>query len=121
MKATATDAVASFDPVQTPKLTETGSRKIEAPAARSTLIRPPPRAIGPSPEVPVTVRSALFTRADLISSGPQLGWSALRSAAEPAVWGVAIEVPWKKAYFPPRTLDRMLTPGAVTSGLIRKS
>src|SRR2546426_528088 len=47
-----------FPPVKPPKLMEAGLNRTVAPTEVSTLIRPPPRAIGPSPPVPVTVRSA---------------------------------------------------------------
>ena len=69
----------------------------------------------------------MFTRADFTCAGDQSGCAASRSAAEPVVCGVAIEVPWKNAYegaYVPsalieKTLESTLTPGAVTSGLIR--
>src|SRR3989442_2437943 len=55
---TCTEAPSGFPPVNPPKLIDAGLRRIAAPTDDWTLIRPPPRAIGPRPPVPVTVRSA---------------------------------------------------------------
>ncbi len=95
-------------------------------AARSIL--PPPLLIGLDSEAPFvglfTGLWAEFTRADLTCSGDQSGWSCMRSAAEPATWGVAMLVPWKKAKHGGLaqaklgTEEYTFTPGAVTSGLI---
>src|SRR5207245_367929 len=103
-KVTSTEAPTGFPPVNPPKLIDAGLKRIAAPTDDWTLIRPPPRAIGPRPLVPVTVRSAKSTRADLTSSGDHVGWAARRSATAPVVRGVAIDVPWKNANWPPRML-----------------
>src|SRR6266568_6193153 len=68
-------------------------------AARSIL--PAPLTIGFSNGLPLvkllTGRWAELTRADFTCSGDQPGWSCSSRAADPATWGVAMLVPWKKA------------------------
>src|SRR5436190_2961151 len=57
--------------------------------------------------------------ADLIAAGFHVGCAWTVSAAVPAVWGVAIDVP-EAVRLPvpvPMPTDTMLTPGAATSGL----
>lgn len=65
------------------------------------LMRPPPRDIGfvngALLELLPTGLLALFTSADLTCSGDQFGCNCLINAADPATWGVAMLVPWKKA------------------------
>ncbi len=67
---------------------------------------------------------AVSISADLISAGVQSGCSAVRSAAEPASCGLAIEVPPYRAssvspsgsITPSATAARISTPGAAISG-----
>src|SRR6266540_587376 len=76
--------------------------------------------------------SARFTSADLISAGDQSGRRFRSTAAEPAMCGVDIEVPWKKAQplpspgqpagLPTHVIElSTFTPTEVTSGLTAKS
>src|SRR6185437_5459954 len=57
------------------------------------------------------------------SLGDQLGCACSASAARPAVCGAAIDVPdMRVPWLPlPTSVDRMLTPGAATSGLSSES
>src|SRR2546422_7023464 len=50
-----------FPPVKPPKLIEAGLNNTVAPTEGWTLMRTPPRAIGPRPPGPVTVRYTLLT------------------------------------------------------------
>src|SRR5712691_5104186 len=71
--------------------------------------------------------SAVLTIAERTSAADQLGCWPSTTAAEPARCGVAIDVPWKNAQHggdPQNAAGielRTFTPGAVTSGLTRKS
>src|SRR5204862_281014 len=71
--------------------------------------------------------SAVLTTAERICAADQSGCCCRTTAAEPARCGVAIDVPWKNAKqgLPPQKDTGIelstLTPGAMTSGLIRKS
>src|SRR6266542_2484507 len=121
--------------VTRPKLAETGSIHVVASAASERFSRPPPCAVGPTSCVPVTASlitmSARLTSADLTCAGDQS--LKLRStAAEPAMCGVDIEVPWKKAHplpspgqpagLPTHVIElSTFTPTEVTSGLTAKS
>ena len=60
-------------------------------------------------------------RADLTSAGDQSRWSWRRSAAAPETCGAAIEVPLIVVFPPPRAVELMLLPGAVSSGLMSSS
>src|SRR5436305_8471903 len=74
-----------------------------------------------------TTLSAGFTMAERTSASDQVGCCWRTTAAEPARCGVAIEVPWKNAQHGGAAQNACgielstLTPGATTSGLIRKS
>src|SRR5512133_1921840 len=59
--------------------------------------------------------------AERIAAADQSGCAPIRTAAEPARCGVAIDVPWKNAHLLPGIELRTFTPGATTSGLTRKS
>src|SRR5262252_8179173 len=122
--------------VTLPKLAATGSSHVVPFAATPRFSRPAPCAVGPISCDPVIesliTNSARLTRADLICPGDQVGCKALSTAAEPAICGVDIEVPWKKAHplpspgqpapLPTHVIElRTLTPTEVTSGLIATS
>src|SRR5262249_34209872 len=119
--------------VTRPKLAEAGSIHVVASAATERFSRPAPCALGPPSCNPVpaslTTKSARVTSADLICAGVQLGCSCKRTAAEPAICGVNIEVPLRKAHgaLPQSTGSvstqelRTLTPTDVRSGLAAKS
>src|SRR5437762_3459911 len=119
--------------VTRPKLAETGSIQLVASAATERFSRPAPCAVGPMSCKPVTAswitRSARFTSADLIYAGDQDGCRFNSTAAEPAMCGVDIEVPLRKAHDePPQSTKslltqelRTLTPTEVTSGFTAKS
>src|SRR6266704_3319025 len=122
--------------VTLPKLAETGSSHVVASAATERFSRPAPWAVGPMSCVPVneslTTRSARFTSADLICAGDQSLCSCSSTAAEPAMCGVDIDVPLKKAQpvaspgqvsgLPTHVIElRTLTPTEVRSGLTAKS
>ena len=84
-------------------------------------------AIAPVSKVFTTPWSAVLTTAERICAADQSGCCCRTTAAEPARCGVAIDVPWKNAKqgLPPQKDTGIelstLTPGAITSGLIRKS
>src|SRR5258707_3493796 len=119
--------------VTRPKLAEAGSIHVVASAATDRFSRPAPCAVGPMSCNPVaaslTTKSAWFTSADLICAGDQSSCSCKRTAADPAICGVDIEVPLRKAHgaSPQSTGSvlthelRMLTPTEVKSGLTAKS
>src|SRR5262249_29973800 len=118
-----------------PKLAETGSIHVVASAATERFSRPAPCAVGPMSCVPViaslTTKSARLTRADLTCGGGQSGCRPKITAADPAICGVDIEVPWKKAQplpspgqpapLPTHVMElRTLTPTEVRSGLMSR-
>src|SRR5262245_32661419 len=119
--------------VTRPKLTEAGSIHVVASAATERFSRPAPCATGPTSCSPVaaslTTKSARFTSADLICAGVQSLCNCNRTAAEPAMCGVDIEVPLRKAHgaLPQSTGSvstqelRTFTPTDVRSGLAAKS
>src|SRR5215510_4083598 len=119
--------------VTRPKLTEAGSIHVVASAATERFSRPAPCAVGPMSCNPVaaslTTKSARFTSADLICAGVQSLCSCKSTAADPAICGVDIEVPLRKAHgaSPQSTGSvltqelRTLTPTEVKSGLTAKS
>src|SRR5262245_15264136 len=119
--------------VTRPKLAEAGSIQVVASAATERFSRPAPCAVGPTSCNPVaaslTTKSARLTSADLICAGVQSLCSCNRTAAEPAICGVDIEVPLRKAHgaSPQSTGSvltqelRTLTPTEVRSGLTAKS
>src|SRR6266487_866090 len=122
--------------VTLPKLAETGSIHVVASAATDRFSRPVPCAVGPTSCVPVMAslitKSARFTSADLICAGDQSGCRFRSTAADPAICGVDIDVPLKKAQpvpspgqvsgLPTHVIElRTLTPTEVTSGLTAKS
>src|SRR2546422_5622628 len=85
-------------------------------------MRPPPSwVVGTSCPLESTTGCPVSTSADLSCAVVQSGWRSLSSAAEPATWGEAMLVPLNWAHVPScaGTDERMLTPGAVTSGLSR--
>ena len=115
-----------------PKLTLTGSSAALAPAADSRLSRPEPDRLtsvaGPSSVAfSRTPASAVLTTALRTAQAGQDGCCWRMTAAAPARCGVAIDVPWKNAKHgsPSQKLvgidDRTFTPGAMTSGLTRRS
>src|SRR5204863_1213157 len=59
---------------------------------------------------------AVDMSADFTCEGVQLGCRSSRSAAEPAMWGVAIEVPAKTANVEPTVEESTSSPGAEMSG-----
>src|SRR6266704_997336 len=87
--------------VTLPKLAETGSSHVVASAATERFSRPAPCAVGPMSWMPVwaslITKSARFASADFTCAGDQSGWRSSSTAAEPAMCGVDIEVPLKKA------------------------
>src|SRR5881396_2602369 len=122
--------------VTLPKLAETGSIHVVPSAATERFSRPAPCAVGPMSCKPVheslTTKSARLTRADLTCAGDQVGWSSRSTAAEPAICGVDIDVPLKKAHpvpspghvsgLPTHVIElRTLTPTEVRSGFTAKS
>src|SRR5437667_4960621 len=119
-----------------PKLAETGSSHVVASAATERFSRPAPWAVGPMSCVPVNesliTKSARLTSADLTCAGDQSLCNCSSTAAEPAMCGVDIEVPWKNvqpepspgqpAGLPTHVIElRTFTPTDVTSGLTAKS
>src|SRR3990172_6559275 len=86
-------------------------RTIWADVKRSR--RPAPNALS-RPDGPRS--TAPCTRTVSSSSTVSAGLRDLRTATAPVTWGVAMEVPPKTMY-PPGTEERMLSPGALTSGL----
>src|SRR5438093_882643 len=119
-----------------PKLAETGSSHVVPSAATERFSRPAPWAVGPMSCKPVNesliTKSARLTRADLICGGDQVEWRSRSTAAEPAMCGVDIDVPLKKAHpvpspgqvsgLPTQVIElRTLTPTEVRSGLTAKS
>src|SRR5438046_7290448 len=119
-----------------PKLAETGSSHVVPSAATERFSRPAPWAVGPMSCKPVNesliTKSARLTRADLICGGDQVEWRSRSTAAEPAMCGVDIDVPLKKAHpvpspgqvsgLPTHVIElRTLTPTEVRSGLTAKS
>src|SRR5207244_12729825 len=77
-------------------------------------------------------KSARLTSADLTCAGDQVGWRFRSTAAEPAMCGVDIDVPLKKAHpvpspgqvsgLPTHVIElRTLTPTEVRSGLMSTS
>src|SRR6058998_1063025 len=119
-----------------PKLAEAGSIHVVAFAATERFSRPLPCALGPTSWVPVIAslitKSARLTSADLICAGDQSGCNAKSTAADPAMCGVDIDVPWKKAQPEPSPGQSgplftqvielsTFTPTDVTSGLRAKS
>src|SRR5437773_5080007 len=90
------------EPVGTfPKSADTGLNQVVPFAATERFSRPVPCAVGPMSWMPVlasfTTKSARLTRDDLIRAGDQ-SWRRSRStAAEPAICGVDMDVPLKKA------------------------
>src|SRR6267142_2932892 len=122
--------------VTRPKLAEAGSIHVVESADTDRFSRPVPCAVGPTSCVPVTAslttKSARLTSADLICAGVQSLCSCRSTAAEPAMCGVDIEVPWKNAQpepspgqptgLPTHVIElRTFTPTDVTSGLTAKS
>src|SRR5262245_55156720 len=100
--------------VTRPKLAETGSIHVVAFAATERFSRPAPCAVGPMSCRPVaaslTTKSAWFTSADLIRAGVQALCNCNRTAAEPAICGVDIEVPLRKAQgASPQSIGSVLT------------
>src|SRR5262245_66536922 len=87
--------------VTRPKLAEAGSIHVVASAATERFSRPPPCNVGPVSCKPVaaslTTKSARLTSADLICAGDQSEYSCRSTAADPAMRGVDIDVPVKKA------------------------
>src|SRR5881396_2937944 len=88
----------------------------------------PPNVSG----VNFVTKSARLTRADLICGGDQVEWRSRSTAAEPAMCGVDIDVPLKKAHpvpspgqvlgCPTQVIElSTLTPTEVRSGLIADS
>src|SRR5262249_8828667 len=127
---------AGLPTVTLPKLAEAGSIHVVACAATERFSRPEPCALGPTSCVPVIAslitKSARLTRTDLICAGDQSGCNSKSTAADPAMCGVDIEVPWKNAHpvpspgqpapLPTHVIElRTLTPTEVTSGLRAKS
>src|SRR3989454_3659105 len=119
-----------------PKLAETGSSHVVASAATERFSRPAPWAVGPMSCVPVNesliTKSARLTSADLTCAGDHDGLRPRSTAAEPAMCGVDIDVPLKKAHpvpspgqvsgLPTHVIElRTFTPTEVTSGLTAKS
>src|SRR6266566_2185667 len=122
--------------VTRPKLAETGSIHVVASAAIERFSRPAPCAVGPMSWSPVLAslitRSAWLTSADLTCAGDQDGSRFRSTAAEPAICGVDMEVPLKKAHpvpspgqvsgLPTHVIElRTLTPTEVRSGLTARS
>src|SRR5712691_6353519 len=121
-----------------PKLTLTGSKASDACTAEPRFSRPEPTSFtSVSQHAPLlvfnTFSSAVFTTAERTAQDGQFGCWPSKTAAEPARCGVAIEVPWKNAQHgtgnagthvsvpEPGIELSTFTPGAVTSGLTRKS
>src|SRR5436853_1459966 len=119
-----------------PKLAETGSSHVVASAATERFSRPAPWAVGPMSCVPVNesliTKSARLTSADLTCAGDHDGLRPRSTAAEPAMCGVDIDVPLKKAHpvpspgqvsgLPTHVIElRTLTPTEVRSGLTARS
>ena len=87
---------------------------------RSTV--PPPSRVVSASCPPRSTGWPVWTSADLICCTDQDGCRWCRSAAAPATWGAAMLVPLKLAQSPSRrgTEESTSTPGAVTSGFIRR-
>src|SRR5215217_7743597 len=87
--------------VTLPKHAATGSIHVVASAATERFSRPAPCAVGPTSYVPekasLITKSARLTSADLICAGDQSECNSKSTAADPAMCGVDIEVPWKNA------------------------
>src|SRR5712691_2854234 len=85
-----------------PKLAETANSHVVPPDATERSSRPAPCAVGPMSCVPVLesliTRVLRFTSADFTCAGDQFGLRPSSTAAEPAMCGVAIEVPLKNAH-----------------------
>src|SRR5438874_12118405 len=122
--------------VTLPKLAETGSIHVVASAETDKFSRPVPCAVGPTSCVPVmaslTSKSARLTSADLTCAGDQSLCNCSSTAADPAMCGVDIEVPWKNAQpepspgqpagLPTQVIElRTFTPTELTSGLTARS
>src|SRR6266487_6491659 len=122
--------------VTRPKLAETGSIQVVASAATERFSRPAPCAVGPMSCKPVaaslTTKSARLTSADLTCAGDQDESMFNSTAADPAICGVDIDVPLKKAHpvpspgqvsgLPTHVIElRTLTPTEVRSGLMSTS
>ena len=116
-----------------PKETLTGSNATVALTAESRFSRPAPTMFGsvtsvvPSLAALMTPRSAVLTIADRICQASQSGCAPRTTAAEPARCGAAIEVPLKNAKHGGAEQNAAgielstFSPGAITSGLTRKS
>src|SRR6266571_5032313 len=108
-----------------PKLTLTGSRATAALTALPRFSRPEPidRTLV---AFLIALASAVLMTAERTCSADSHGRWPSTTAAEPARCGVAIDVPWKNAKHggaaqPNAGIELMtFTPGATTSGLIRK-
>ena len=96
--------------------------------ARSRSTRPEPilnGSAGVTPSGFTRVWTAVLVRAVLTCQGVQSGCCCITRAAEPVICGAAMLVPWKNSYqgsVAPAVStgeddERMLTPGAVISGL----
>src|SRR6266550_997393 len=122
--------------VTRPKLAETGSIQLVASAATERFSRPAPCAVGPMSWSPVLAslmtRSAWLTSADLTCAGDRDGSKFRSTAADPAMCGVDMEVPLKKAHpvpspgqvsgLPTHVIElRTLAPTEVRSGLTARS
>src|SRR5712691_11542269 len=119
-----------------PKLAETGLSHVVPPAATERFSRPAPCAVGPISCRPVLAslitRSARLTSSDLTCAGDQAVLRSSSTAAEPAICGVDMEVPLKKAHpvpspgqvtgLPTHVMElRTFTPTDVRSGLTASS
>jgi hypothetical protein len=97
-----------------------GWAKTSGWSARGSQIIPPPSRVGGTsrPPLPWTA-SPVETSADLTWATVQPGWRWSSTAAPPATCGAAMLVPSRNCHVPScaGTDERMLTPGAVTSGL----
>src|SRR6266508_2111968 len=121
-----------IDPLTLPKLAATGAKATVATAELDRFSRPPPCWVGPTPSLPfdafLMTRSAVLTRADFTRAGDQVGWRASSTAADPAMCGVAMDVPLKNAQasalhgLAEHGMElRTLTPTDVRSGLTARS
>src|SRR5438132_5334687 len=122
--------------VTLPKLANTGSIHVVPAAATERFSRPAPCAVGPTSckavMASLITKSARLTSADLICAGVHDECRFLSRAAEPAICGVDIDVPLKKAHplpspgqpagLPTHVIElSTFTPTEVTSGLTAKS
>src|SRR3954454_24114619 len=102
-----------------PKDIDAGEASTNGRSAFAGFARPPPARTGTAAwppsltAVPVSISAAFSCATD------QLGCRSRRSAAAPAIWGVAIDVPDIASHLPPGTDERIDTPGALTSGFRR--